>query len=211
MKFYADQATRVFATASGDMQEGSSKPSSEPSRTNAEASVLQQETDSVSSFDVTRRQPDSMESLPRATCCYLGLGSAVTCKYDGTEVVLVKPFTQPGTLGGYAFNLACKFETKRGKISSVCYLFTLCAGNEDDLVPWPFAKQVSLRIVDIENTGKDVSVPVKVRPEQDADCFKRPRAHAPQKGILSERIGWKQVNKKKLVRDDCLVVAVQFQ
>ncbi|XP_050032125.1 uncharacterized protein [Dermacentor andersoni] len=193
------------------MQEGSSEPPSEHSRTNTEASVLQQEADSVSSLDVTEPQPDPVDSLPRATCCYLGLGSAVTCKYDGTEVVLVKPTKQPGTLDGYAFNLACKFETKRGKISSVCFLFTLCAGNEDDLVPWPFAKQVSLRIVDTQNRGKDVSVPVKIRPEQDADCFRRPIVHAPQKGILSERIGWKQVNRKKLVRDDCLVVAVQFQ
>ncbi|KAL1467651.1 hypothetical protein MTO96_025972, partial [Rhipicephalus appendiculatus] len=164
-----------------------------------------------SGADVTEAQPSRMDTAPQESWCYLALGSAVTCTYNGKEARLVKPVEQPGTLDGYTFNLACKFESKRGKIESLRFLFTLCAGNGDDLASWPFAKQVSLRIVDNANQGKDVSVPFKMRPEEDAECFRRPIAHAPQKGILSEKVSWKQVNKRKLVRDDVLTVAVQFQ
>lgn len=175
-------------------------------------SGLPQEADPANSVaDATEPQPGTMDTVPQEAWCYLALGCSVTCTYDGTEARLVKPVDQPYTLDGYTFNLECKFESKRGKIENIRFLFTLCAGNEDNLASWPFAKQVSLRIVDTASQGKDVGVPFKMRPEEDAECFRRPTAHAPQKGILSEKISWKQVNKRKLVRDDVLTVAVQFQ
>lgn len=191
------------------MGEGSSKTRIERSRTDTEASVLPQ-TGSVDSIaDPTNLRPGAVDALPQESLCYVGLGSAVTCTYNGRETRLVKSIKQPATLDGYAFDLACKLESKRGKISDIRFLFTLCAGNEDDLLSWPFSKRVSLRIVDSANHGVDV--PLEIHPEQDAECLRRPRAHAPQKGMLSKKISWKQVNKKKLVRDSFLTVAVQFQ
>ncbi|KAH8029909.1 hypothetical protein HPB51_005211 [Rhipicephalus microplus] len=188
----------------------SSKQGLERFRADTDDSVVPREADPATGV-VDEPQPGTMDTLPKESLCHLAVGSAVTCTYNGKEARLLKPFDQPSTLDGYTFNLACKFESKKGKIESVRFLFTLCAGNEDDLASWPFAKQVSLRIVDAAQQGKDVGVTFKMRPEEDAECFRRPVAHAPQKGILSEKVSWKQVNKRKLVRDDVLTVAVQFQ
>ncbi|KAL1417244.1 hypothetical protein MTO96_027063 [Rhipicephalus appendiculatus] len=114
-------------------------------------------------------------------------------------------------LRGYTFTLTCKFERCRGKLSSVSFLFTLCPGETDDFVEWPFARTVRLRILHPKKQVKDVPVELKICPEKHARSLKRPQPDEPQKGILSEMITWKDVEKKELVSDDCLSVACRIR
>ncbi|KAK8766548.1 hypothetical protein V5799_006671 [Amblyomma americanum] len=151
----------------------------------------------------------AIDRTRRTISCNTREGLATVCKYESREVMLVKPLRHPCTADGYTFNLECKFEAKRSKVLSVSFLFTLCAGDRDDGVQWPFAKQVTLSIVHAEDEAKDITVPLRMCPEKDAACLERPRKHVPQRGILSEEISWKQIERKQLVRDDCLAIAVK--
>lgn len=145
-----------------------------------------------------------------AVCYYSGQVPATVCKYESREVALVKPFRQPSTVNGYTFNLECRFESKRAKVLGVSFLFTLCAGDGDDSVQWPFAKQVTLSIVHTEDGEKDIAVPLRMCPEKDAACLTKPRKHVPQRGLLSEEVSWKRIEKQQLIRDNCLAVAVKI-
>lgn len=143
-------------------------------------------------------------------------GSSTICKFEGIEAMrksedLTLPLKQPCRLAGYTFTLSCKFEKSWGKLSSVSFLFALCPGDRDDFVEWPFAKQVRLNIVHPTKEGRDVPVTLKICQEKNAESLKRPEPDEPQKGILSEKVTWKYVEKKELVRDDCLFVAVEFE
>ncbi|XP_050031808.1 uncharacterized protein [Dermacentor andersoni] len=152
----------------------------------------------------------------RSSCYDSELDSWTICKFEGIEAMRKSneqtlSLKEPCKLAGYTFTLACKFEKSRGKLSSVSFLFCLCPGDRDDFLEWPFAKKVKLSINHTTMEGRDIPVTLKICQEKNAESLKRPQPDVPPKGILSEKITWKYIEKKDLVRDDCLFVAVEFE
>ncbi|KAK8772869.1 hypothetical protein V5799_012598 [Amblyomma americanum] len=124
---------------------------------------------------------------------------------------LLLPLDGACTLANYTFTLQCKFEKSWCKLSAVSFLFTLCVGDRDDFVEWPFAKQVHISILHPTKEGRDIQVPFKICPEKNAACLKRPQSGVLQKGILSEKISWKYNEKKELFSKDSLIVYVELE
>lgn len=146
----------------------------------------------------------------------IGPTGSILCTFEGINAM--RKASDPmlwlkgsRTLDGYTFDLALKFETKRGKLCDVWIFFVLATGDRDDFVEWPFAKEVQFTLVHQKDDGKDLALPFKITSKTDAKCLKKPEENVPQKGIYSEKIRWKDIEKSGFVYDDSVTVKVSFE
>ncbi|KAK8768900.1 hypothetical protein V5799_014640 [Amblyomma americanum] len=184
----------------------------------AKIAALQHKANALVSFldalDPQRSPTDTL--LHRINWSSKESGMATICKFQGVDSMRkahepLLTLEQPRVLQGYTFNLSCKFERSWSKIANVSLVFTLCVGDKDDVVDWPFAKQLKLKITHVKKDANDILAPIKATPDPELDCFKRPEPDVPQNAVLTEKVSWKLIEKNDLVYNDCLFVAVAFE
>ncbi|XP_037529117.2 uncharacterized protein LOC119406443 [Rhipicephalus sanguineus] len=210
----AAEAKRLAGTLK-DLQHGLKDASLGTPMATANFASLRRKAVSLGDF-LSVLDPDQTDVPRHDSWCGSEAGSSTICRFRGIEAMRKSGETtlaleEPCRLLGYTFTLACKFERSRGKLSSVSFLFALRSGERDDFVEWPFARRVKLSMLHPKKQGKDVPVELKICQEKHAQSLRRPQPDDPQNGILSEKITWKYVEKKELVGDDCLLVAVEFE
>lgn len=212
--FDATEAAR-FASSLRDIREGINHAINGGPNSSAKMRELKGKATSLSSFirvlDPAGESVEDEGYLSAQTCeDDIGPTGSILCEFQGigaTEPMLW--LENPCMLDGYTFNLALKFETKRGKISNVLVFFVLSAGEKDDFVEWPFTKQVRLSLVHPNDANKTMALPFKITSKTDAKCLKKPDED--QKGIYSDKISWKGIVKSGFVFDDSLIVKVSFE
>lgn len=209
-----------LATALREIREGLKEAILKSPTADATMVELQHKANTLASFLRTldpKRHSASKVSLSSHGSWYdSATGSKALCKFEGVDAMRKAEdptlrLKQPYFLEGYTFDLSCQFERHWGKLSGVSFLFTLLVGAKDDFVQWPFTRQVSLTIVHPKKEGNDLRVPIRLCAEKDVESLRRPDPGCPQKGVASERVSWKEIDKNQLVFDNCLFVAVEFE
>lgn len=210
-----------LAAALWDIREGLKEALLKSPSADATMVELQHKANTLSGFlrtlDPKRRSASKASLSPTGSWYDSATGPKTLCKFQGVDAMRKAEdptlrLKQPYFLDGYTFDLACKFERHWGKLSGVSFLFTLVVGAQDDIVQWPFSKQVALSIVHPKREGKDLRVPIRLCAEKDAECLQRPEpGFLLHKGVYSEKVSWKEIEKNELVFDNCLFVAVEFE
>ncbi|XP_054924774.2 uncharacterized protein [Dermacentor andersoni] len=132
---------------------------------------------------------------------YAGLDSLNKKKKE-----LRKP-TDTYSLGGYTFNLDCKFSKDENEMN-VCFALFLRQGEWDGYVEWPFKKKVTLIIMHPRNAGKDVRLPVTM---DELDMVKRPHAGGSSWGRWTDQKKWKDIELHGYVEKGALYVNVELE
>ncbi|XP_077497189.1 uncharacterized protein LOC144107848 [Amblyomma americanum] len=207
-----------LATTLRDIQHGLKNAVEGTPRVDMRLGSLQKKASSVEDLlevlDPKGSSPEASQHSSRRNSAAASSKTLMFCGIDSmrkSQDNLLLPLDGACTLANYTFTLQCKFEKSWCKLSAVSFLFTLCVGDRDDFVEWPFAKQVHISILHPTKEGRDIQVPFKICPEKNAVCLKRPQSGVLQKGILSEKISWKYIEKKELFSKDSLIVYVELE
>ncbi|XP_075728877.1 uncharacterized protein LOC142771286 [Rhipicephalus microplus] len=110
-------------------------------------------------------------------------------------------------LGGYTFELNCRFTKKENGVYLAFILF-LRDGEWDSYVEWPFNKKVTFIVMHPRNESKDIRLPVTM---DGHDLVKKPSAGASNWGRYTGEKNWKDIEMEGYVDRGALFVNVEFE
>ncbi|KAL1470255.1 hypothetical protein MTO96_024424 [Rhipicephalus appendiculatus] len=97
--------------------------------------------------------------------------------------------TVRGTVGGYAVDVTC-WLTQDGDEVVVYFGLSLCDGEWNQYLEWPFSKKVTVIVTHLSNSEKDIRLPVYGEIYHEL-FLKKPAPDSCNLYVDSEKVNWK--------------------
>ncbi|KAL1470256.1 hypothetical protein MTO96_024425 [Rhipicephalus appendiculatus] len=112
-----------------------------------------------------------------------------------------------GLVGGYAVRVQCVLKRESGQ-DFVNFWLTLCDGEWNHYLEWPFSKKITVIITHLSKREKDIRVTIT---ESGLDETKKPASGRCNVPIIPEWVNWKDIELNGFIVNNTLYANFEFE